>query len=91
MNTRNLVGCFLGVALLVGVAADVHAARDDWNRLSPKEKDRVLRNYKHWQNLTPQDKDRLKDEWDRWQSLPEDRRERLKERYEERRRRRNRD
>jgi DNA repair ATPase RecN len=68
---------------LVGLAAN----SDNWRDLSPKEKDKVLRNYRRWQNLPPQDKEHLREEWDRWQRLPQDRRERLKQRYEERQRR----
>lgn len=91
MKSRTLLTLFLGTALLVGVAVEAHAGKDDWNRLSPKDKDRILRNYQRWQNLAPRDKEHLREEWDRWQSLPQDRRDKLKERYEDRRRRRDRD
>jgi hypothetical protein len=67
------------------------AGRENWHDLSPKEKERVRRNYQRWQNLPPQDKEHLRDEWNRWRSLPEDRRDQLKRRYEDMRRRRSND
>jgi hypothetical protein len=76
-------------ALLLSTPAGWAADSENWRNLSPKEKDKVLRNYQRWQNLPPQDKEHLREEWDRWQRLPEDRRERLKRRYEEQRQRRN--
>jgi len=63
-------------------------ANDNWRDLSPREKDKVLQNYRRWQNLSPQGKERLREEWDRWQRLPQERRDRLKRRYEEERRKR---
>lgn len=74
----------MGLALILSASA-VSAADDGWRRLTPSEKERVLRNYQRWQNLPPQDKERLREQWNRWQRLPQDRRERLKERYEQRR------
>jgi hypothetical protein len=80
----------LGLLLLLA-AAPLQAADNDWRNLSPKEKDRILRNYQRWQNLPSQDKEHLREEWDRWQRLPQDRRDRLKQRYDEQRSRRDRD
>lgn len=73
------------LAPVAGWAAD---SGENWRNLSPKEKDKVLRNYQRWQNLPPQDKEHLREEWDRWQRLPQDRRDNLKRRYEEQRQRR---
>lgn len=90
MKKLNVVGLALGAFLfLAGHAA--WAANDDWRNLSPKEKERVLRNYQRWQSLPSQDKEHLREEWNRWQRLPEDRRDRLKQRYNDERRDRDRD
>jgi hypothetical protein len=78
----SIVFCSVLMLPLLGYSAD----NDNWRNLSPKEKDRVLRNYQRWQTLPPQDKEHLREEWDRWQRLPQDRRDRLKRRYEEQRR-----
>ena len=69
---------FLLGALLVSSLAGAA----DWRNLSPKEKERIQRNYQHWQTLPPQDKKHLREEWDRYQRLPPDERERIKQRYE---------
>jgi len=61
------------------------AVNEDWRSLSPREKERIRRNYQRWENLPSQDKEHLREEWKRWQSLPKDRRERLKQRYDEQR------
>lgn len=74
----------LGLLFLL-VAGSVSAADNDWRNLSPKEKDRVLRNYQRWEKLPSQDKEHLREEWNRWQRLPKDQRERLKQRYDEQR------
>jgi Protein of unknown function (DUF3106) len=84
MKMKRIILSILFSLLLLssstGWAAD---NREDWRNLSPKEKDKVLRNYQRWQNLPPQDKEHLREEWDRWQRLPQDRRDRLRRRYEE--------
>ncbi|HEU4639729.1 MAG TPA: DUF3106 domain-containing protein [Candidatus Binatia bacterium] len=85
---RVLVSIFFSALLLSPLAGWAANSADDWRNLSPKEKDKVLRNYQRWQNLPPQDKEHLREEWDRWQRLPQDRRDRLKQRYEEQRQRR---
>lgn len=90
MKKRKTIAWALGVVLLLA-AGSAPAASDDWRNLSPKEKDRILRNYQRWQNLPSQDKEHLREEWNRWQRLPEDRRERLKQRYNDQRRGRDRD
>ena len=64
---------------------------DKWRNLSPRERENVLKNYRRWQNLPPQDKEHLREQWDRWQNLPKDRRDQLKNRYEDLRRRKNKD
>jgi uncharacterized protein DUF3106 len=86
---KSIIGA-VGLFLLF-IAAPLRAADNDWRNLSPKEKDRILRNYQRWQNLPSQDKEHLREEWNRWQRLPQDRRERLKQRYDEQRSRRDRD
>lgn len=90
MKKRKTIAWVLGLLLLLA-AGSARAANDDWRNLSPKEKDRILRNYQRWQNLPSQDKEHLREEWNRWQRLPEDRRERLKQRYNDQRRGRDRD
>jgi hypothetical protein len=84
---KRVVVSILFSAVLLSPLVGWAASSDNWRNLSPKEKDKVLRNYQRWQNLPPQDKEHLREEWDRWQRLPQDRRERLKQRYEERQRR----
>ena len=85
---RVLISIFFFALLLSPRAGWAANGGDNWRNLSPKEKDKVLRNYQRWQNLPPQDKEHLREEWDRWQRLPQDRRDRLKQRYEEQRQRR---
>jgi uncharacterized protein DUF3106 len=90
MKKRKNIIWALG--LLVWLAAgNASAADNDWRNLSPKEKDRIQRNYQRWQNLPSQDKEHLREEWNRWQRLPQDRRDRLKQRYDEQRNDRGRD
>ena len=57
------------------------AGAADWRNLTPKEKDKIQRNYQRWEKLPPQDKNHLRNEWDRYQRLPPDERERIKQRY----------
>jgi hypothetical protein len=90
MKTRKITAWVFGSFLLLA-AQHASAANDDWRKLSPREKDRVLRNYQRWQDLPSQDKQHLREEWNRWQRLPEDRRDRLKQRYNDQRRDRDRD
>jgi hypothetical protein len=85
MKTRKTIAWVFGLFLLLA-GNSASAANDDWRNLSPKEKDRVLRNYQRWQNLPSQDKEHLREEWNRWQRLPQDRRDRLKQRYDDQRR-----
>lgn len=85
---RIILSIFLSSVLLSAVAGWAAEGRENWRNLSPKEKDKVLRNYQRWQNLPQQDKEHLREEWNRWQSLPQDRRDKLKRRYEEQRQRR---
>jgi hypothetical protein len=85
---RVLVSIILSALLLTPLAGWGADSSENWRNLSPKEKDKVLRNYQRWQNLPPQDKEHLREEWDRWQRLPQDRRDKLKRRYEEQRQRR---
>jgi hypothetical protein len=90
MNKRSASALVFGSFLLLA-AGGAWAASDNWRNLSPREKDRILRNYQRWQDLPPKDKEHLRDEWNRWQSLPKDRRDRLKQRFNEQRRDRDRD
>jgi hypothetical protein len=85
MKMRKRIFGVLGLALLLA-SGSAMAAEDDWRSLSPREKERVRRNYQRWENLPSQDKEHLREEWNRWQSLPKDRRDRLKQRYDEQRR-----
>ena len=85
MKMRKTIAWAFGLFLLLA-ANSASAANDDWRNLSPKEKDRIQRNYQRWQNLPSQDKEHLREEWNRWQRLPKDRRDRLKQRYDDQRR-----
>ena len=69
------------------VATPWLAGAADWRNLSPKEKDKIQRNYQRWEKLPPREKEHLRDEWDRWQRLPQDERDRLRQRYDDQRRR----
>lgn len=76
LGTKACMFCFcwsLATSSLAGAA--------DWRHLTPKEKDRIQRNYQRWEKLPPQDKNHLREEWDRYQRLPPDERERIKQRY----------
>ena len=78
----------ISLACLIGLlvaSAPVGAA--EWRNLTPKEKDKIQRNYQRWEKLPPRDKDHLREEWDRYQRLPPDERERIKQRYYDQRRR----
>ncbi|HMA80606.1 MAG TPA: DUF3106 domain-containing protein [Candidatus Binatia bacterium] len=75
----------LGSFLLLA-ADSAWSANDDWRNLTPREKDRIQRNYQRWQDLPPRDKEHLREEWNRFQNLPKDRRDRLKQRFDEQRR-----
>ena len=66
-------------------------AAADWRNLTPKEKDKIQRNYQRWEKLPPQDKNHLREEWDRYQRLSPDERERIKQRYDAEGRRRQKD
>ena len=88
---KSTLGAWIVGSFLLVAAQGAWGADDNWRNLSPKEKDRVLRNYQRWQNLPSQDKEHLREEWKRWQRLPEDRRDRLKQRYNDQRRDRDRD
>jgi hypothetical protein len=90
MKMRKTTAWVLGLFLLLA-AGPAAAANDDWRNLSPREKDRIRRNYQRWENLPSQDKEHLREEWNRWQRLPQDRRDRLKQRYDEQRGNRDRD
>ena len=80
---RIILSVFLSSLLLSSAVVWAADNSENWRNLSPKDKDKILRNYQRWQNLPPQDKEHLREEWDRWQRLPQDRRDRLKRRYEE--------
>jgi hypothetical protein len=69
------------VSVVVDAAAI--AANDNWRNLSPKEKDKVIRNYERWKNFRRRTKRHLREEWNRFQRLPQDRRDRLKQRYDD--------
>ena len=90
MKTRNSLVIVFALCFPL-IAGRAFAADDNWRNLSPKEKDRVQRNYQRWQNLPPRDKEHLREEWNRWQNLPQDQRDRLKQRYDDQRRDRRRD
>ena len=77
------ISMFCCCALL---ASSIGVGAADWGRLTPKEKDRIQRNYQRWQRLAPQDKNHLREEWERYQRLPPAERERIKERYDANRR-----
>jgi hypothetical protein len=75
----------LGLALPL-LAGRAIGAEDSWRNLSPREKERVQRNYQRWKNLPPRDKEHLREEWNRYQRLPKDQQERLKQRFYDQRR-----
>ncbi len=85
MKKRIVSILVLGSFLLLAVN-NAWTASDNWRNLSPREKDRILRNYQRWQDLPPKDKQHLREEWHRWQNLPKDRRDRLKQRFDDERR-----
>jgi Protein of unknown function (DUF3106) len=82
---KQIVSALVFGSFLFLATAPGWAANEDWRNLSPREKDRVLRNYQRWQDLPPRDKEHLREEWNRWQNLPKDRRDRLKQRFDEQR------
>jgi uncharacterized protein YaaW (UPF0174 family) len=85
MKTRIALALVFGLFLPL-LAERAIGADDNWRNLSPKEKDRVQRNYQRWKSLPPQDKEHLRGEWNRYQRLPKDQQDRLKQRYNDQRR-----
>ena len=81
LSAKIWVLCFVG-----SLVASSAAGAAEWRNLSPKEKDKIQRNYQRWEKLPPQDKNHLREEWDRYQRLPPDERERIKQRYDDQRR-----
>ena len=69
MKRFNLTALVFGSLILLA-AQSASAADDNWRNLSPREKQRVLRNYERWQNLPSEDKQHLREVWNRWQRLP---------------------
>ena len=86
MKILPITAWALGLFLLLATGPS-SALAADWRHLTPKEKDRIQRNYQRWEKLGPQDKEHLRDQWDRWQRLPQDERNRLRQRYDDQRRR----
>ena len=83
----KILGAKIWLYCLVGsMAAASLAGAAEWRNLSPKEKDKIQRNYQRWEKLPPQDKNHLREEWDRFQRLPPDERERIKQRFNDNRR-----
>jgi hypothetical protein len=80
MKTRITLALSFALAL-PWLTQSAIGADDRWRNLSPKEKDRVQRNYQRWKNMPPQDKEHLREEWNRYQRLPKDQQDRLRQRY----------
>ena len=85
MKTRTILALVFGL-LMPLIAERAIGAENSWRNLSPREKDRVQRNYQRWKSLPPQDKEHLREEWNRYQRLPKDQQDRLKQRYNDQRR-----
>ncbi len=87
MTFKKIVGALvISLVMFLPLTTWARDGADNWRNLSPKEKEKVLRNYQHWQTLPPKDKEHLREEWDRWRSLPQDRRDKLRQRYDDLRR-----
>jgi hypothetical protein len=82
LRAQVWLSCLIGL-----LVASSLAGAAEWRNLTPKEKDKIQRNYQRWEKLPPQDKNHLREEWDRYQRLPPDERERIKQRYNDQRRR----
>ena len=85
MKTRIALALAFGLFLPL-LAGRAIGADDNWRNLSPRDKDRVQRNYQRWKSLPPGDKEHLREEWNRYQRLPKDQQDRLKQRYNDQRR-----
>jgi hypothetical protein len=85
MKARNITVIFLGLFLFLTADRSL-AARDDWRNLTPRDKERIRRNYDRWEKLPPQEKGRVREEYDHWKRLPKDQRDQIKQRYDEQRR-----
>jgi hypothetical protein len=83
MFKRIVVAFALSAILWIPLTGFAAESRDNWGKLTPREKERVRQNYERWQSLPPQDKEHLREEWNRYRTLPPDRREQLKRRYED--------
>jgi hypothetical protein len=85
MKMHPISAWALGFFLLLAIGPKTAWAAD-WQHMSPKEKDKIQRNYQRWEKLPPQDKEHLREQWGRWQRLPQDERDRLRQRYDDQRR-----
>ncbi len=53
-----------------------------WEKLSPTERQRALRNFQRFQQLSPKQKKTLEQRYNRWRSLPSEERKRIRKNYE---------
>lgn len=63
-------------------AADSRRAR--WEKLSPKQRERIKRGHERYEALPPEDKEKVKDALRRYREMPPEERRRLKHKWRER-------
>lgn len=53
----------------------------NWDELSPRERDRALDNYRRFKRLPPKKQQGLEDQYNRWRQLPNEERDRIRRNY----------
>lgn len=53
-----------------------------WENLSPRERERALKNFQRFQQLSPKQQRTLEQQYHRWRSLPPEERQRIRKNYE---------
>jgi hypothetical protein len=53
----------------------------NWDELSPRERNRALENYKRYKKLRPERRQNLEEQYNRWQELPNEEKDRIQRNY----------
>lgn len=64
-------------------SSDVLQVAQEWNDLSPEDRERALRNYERYQSLSPEKREDVEKRYEKWKRLPSAERDRYRRRYED--------
>ncbi len=86
---RGLVVAIVLVFALVSETSSAERSRSfrplwlaqNWDQLSPGERDEALRNYQRFQRLPPEKQKAVERNYDRWRQLPPQEKERIRTNY----------